>query len=318
MDFPLAELLNHANACLEDTSYLRYLRNVYVINKSDSTWSDDRFFLPMDFYNCLGLFENLPSIESIRTDIMEDDPNSKFEAKDKSSNISRISIHHSAVDSTYLARVIWSCKILKEFQNSIGGRASSEGGYCIFNPKTFIKAICRHKKTLEVLDVDVESQIHDLDIADEEHREELLNNYGSPFESSLENETVTFLESVWKYSGSLKEFVALKRLSLGIKYLVYFAIGISEKTNETKPKVKLVDCLPENLEYLCVRGYEKGENPEHDEQMNALMAFYQSGSSQLKEVKGFEKLIPHAEDVNDPDGDDHLLWSLEELGYETD
>lgn len=318
IDFPLAELLRQANASPENKPYLRNLRSVYLINKSDDRWSDSRFYLPMDFSGCLRLFDNLLSIESVRVDIMEEDPNGNLEFKKKGSNISKISIHHSSVDSLYLASLIWSCKVLREFQYSIGGRASIDGCSSTFNPKAFIKVLCTHKETLEILDVDVENEIYRFEIEDEEERDDQFNQDGGPFESSISDETCTFYKLIWTYGGSLKEFVALKRLSLGIDFLLYFAAGISGEPYKKRDKLDLVDCLPVGLKYLCVRGYEKGENKEHDEQMDALMAFYKSGSSQLQEVKGIDELIPNAEVIHDPDNDDHLLWSLEEIGYESD
>ncbi|KOS48628.1 hypothetical protein ACN38_g323 [Penicillium nordicum] len=318
IDFPLAQLLRRANASPENKPYLCHLRSVYVINKNDSTWSDGRFYLPMDFSGCLRLFDNLPSIESARVDIMKQDPNKRLEFKERCSNISKISIHHSSVDSLYLANLIWSCKFLKEFQYSIGGRESNDGSSPTFNPEAFINVLCAHKKTLEILDIDTENEIHTFEIVDEEERDYQFNQYGSPFESDISDETRTFYKLIWKYGGSLKEFMALKRLSLGIHFLLYFAAGVSGESYKKRETLDLVACLPNGLEYLCVRGYQKGESEEHDQQMDALITFYKSGSSQLRELKGIDELIPNAEVVHDPDNDDHLLWSLEELGYESD
>ncbi|KAJ6113908.1 hypothetical protein N7523_007225 [Penicillium sp. IBT 18751x] len=75
----------------------------------------------------------------------------------------------------------------------------------------------------------------------------------------------------------------------------------------------LAECLPVSLEYLCVRGYEREVNTEHDEQMDTLMALYKSGSSNLNEVVGYEELIPHSDHVK-PDDEDRL-WSLQERDY---
>ncbi|OQE34808.1 hypothetical protein PENCOP_c015G01691 [Penicillium coprophilum] len=317
-DFPLAELLRQANASPDDKPYLRNLRDVYLINRSGSSWEDDRFYLEMDLSGCLALFSNLLSIESVRVDIMKEDENETLKFKEKCSNISKISIRHSSVGSLYLMSLIWSCKILREFEYSIGGRASSDRGHSIFNPKAFIKALCPHRETLEVLNIDVEYQISIFEIADEEERDIWFNEYGSPNEPGLSDETSTFYKSIWTYDGSLKEFVALKRLSLGINFLLYFAAGVRGEPYKRREKMDLVGCLPAELEYLCVRGYQKGENKEHDDQMDALMAFYKSGSSQLKEIEGIDDVIPNAQDVQDPDDNAHLLWSLEEMEYESD
>ncbi|KXG50505.1 uncharacterized protein PGRI_069960 [Penicillium griseofulvum] len=317
-DFPLAELLRQANASPETKPCLRNLRSVYIINKNDDSWSDDRFYVPLDLSGCLSLFDNLLSIESVRVDVMEEDENGEREFKEKCSNISKISIHHSSVSSLYLATLIWSCKVLREFQYSIGGRASNDGGCPTFSPKVFIKVLCAHKETLEILDVDAENEIFDFGISDEDERDKRLNEIGSPFEHGIDDETSAFYKSIWAYRGSLKEFGALKRLSLGINFLLYLAAGVNGEPYKKKGKSNLVDCLPVGLEYLCVRGYQKGENEEHDEQMDALMVFYKSGKSRLEEVKGVDEVIHNAETVQDPDNDSHLLWSLNEIGYDSD
>jgi hypothetical protein len=316
--FPLAELLTEANSSPENKPYLRHLRGVYLINKSKDSWNDDeRFFVEMDFFSCLRLLDNLLSIESVKTDIVGKHQDTELDFKEKCSNISRISIHHSSIDSTSLAGLIWSCKVLREFQYSVGGRASRDKGMHIFNPKAFFKATCRHKGTLEILDVDVESQIHLFDIQDEEDKEYAINEYGSPFERDIDENVRTFLQLIWSHGGSLRDFVALKRLSLGINLLLYFAKGVGEQ-HEQKEKARLVNCLPDTLEYLCVRGYHKGENPEHDEHMDELLTLFKSGSSRLNEIKGIEETIPNAENVHNPDNDEHLLWSLKEPGDESE
>ncbi|KAJ5822563.1 hypothetical protein N7447_004903 [Penicillium robsamsonii] len=318
IDFPLAELFCQANANPENKPYLRNLHSVYIINKSDDSWSDGRFYQAMDLSGCLTLFNNLLSIESVRVDIMEENESGTLEFKEKCSNISKISIHHSSVGSLYLANLIWSCKVLREFQYSIGGRSSRDGGVPIFNPKAFIKVLYAHKDTLEILDVDTENHIDIFQIDDEEEREIQFNEHGGPDDNDISDDTAAFYELIWTYGGSLKEFVALKRLSLGINFLLYFAAGVSGEQHKKGEKWDLVECLPVGLEYLCVRGYQKGENEEHDEQMDALMLFYKSGSSQLKEIKGIDEVIPNAQEVQNPDNNAHLLWSLEDMGYESD
>lgn len=73
----------------------------------------------------------------------------------------------------------------------------------------------------------------------------------------------------------------------------------------------LVDCLPEGLEYLCIRGYERGRNPDVDAQVDRLLAAKETGVLNLKEVEGVEKCIPNAEHVEGPNNRDKL-WRLEE------
>jgi hypothetical protein len=52
-----------------------------------------------------------------------------------------------------------------------------------------------------------------------------------------------------------------------------------------------MDCLPDSLEYLSIRGYKKGANEAHDKEVAALMARFESGSLKLKEIKGLMRLF---------------------------
>lgn len=310
-DYPLAKFLRQVNSEPESKTYLQHLRDVYLINIKCIMESSKAYYQEMDFYGCCDLFDNLPSIESVSADLLEDvNESGKQDFVEKCSNISRISLHHSSVTSTYLARLIWSCKSLKEFQYSIGGRSSDEGGYAIFSFKLLLKVLCGYKDTLEILDIDCKTGMF---LLDEEEAGNRIQEDETPFEPDIPEERLMFLKAIWRHGGSLKEFGALKRLSLGIKYLLYLAKGVSGESDDKRDMVSLAECLPDSLEYLCVRGYERGVNSEHDEQMDALMALYRSGSSNLKEVRGIEKLIPHSDDVEPKDKD--RLWSLEERGY---
>jgi hypothetical protein len=320
--YPLVEFLRQTNVGPETKPYHQNLRKVYLINKTDSSWSDGRFFIEMDLFGCWSLFDQLPSIESIGADIVEEDDNGKG-TLDRPSNISRIAINHSHVASTTLVQLISSCRVLREFQYSIGGRASNDGGNPIVNPKAIIKSILGHKETLEILDLDVDGIVHLEGVAGDEdvyeRMEDYFDQYGSPFETDEDPAVLKILRSIWVHGGSLKDFGSLKKLSLGFKFLLYFARGISASgTVEKSETPMLVDCLPDSLEYLCIRGYEKGENEEFDRQVDALMAHFTSGLSNLKEVKGIMETIPNSENVDNPDGDHDLLWSLEEAGYESD
>ncbi|KAJ5505021.1 hypothetical protein N7463_007895 [Penicillium fimorum] len=116
--------------------------------------------------------------------------------------------------------------------------------------KAFIKVLYAHKKSLEILDVDTESRIYIFEIDDEEERDIQFKG--------ISDDITTFYKLIWTYGVSLEEFVALKRLSLEINFLLYFAAGVSGKEYKTGKKLELVEYLPAGLEYLCVRGYHKG------------------------------------------------------------
>lgn len=316
-EFPLVQLFHQANANPGGTSYLQRLRDVYLINTGKYVTDDGRFYVKMDMIACLDLFNRLPSIESVSIDALEEDEDhGKPGFEHKTSNISRVHINHSSLDTTYLLRVISSCKALRQFQYTIGGRASDDGGSCIFNPKAFIKGICEHKQTLETLDVDVERDIWEFHLSHPQAEPD-FERHGGPaeYEDDEDPETYQFMISIWERSGSLKDFAALKELSLGIHFLLYFAKGVSRIDRAKSEEVMLADSLPDSLEYLCIRGYHRGKNPDHDAQIDALMDRFKSGSLSLKEVRGVDGMIPNAEIVEDPDHNEELLWSLEDAGY---
>jgi hypothetical protein len=97
-----------------------------------------------------------------------------------------------------------------------------------------------------------------------------------------------------KNSGSLKGFAALKRLSLGIQTLLYFTTGVHEGISEKQKKVMFGEYLPDNLSYLCIRGYQRGNKSEWDAQMDALKAFHASGLSNFIETSGMYEWIPNS------------------------
>ncbi|KAJ5319904.1 hypothetical protein PENANT_c075G02328 [Penicillium antarcticum] len=329
VSYPLVEFLRQVKASPEAKPYFQNLRKVYLINKSDSTWSDGRFYVPMDFLACWELFDQLPSIESIGADLVVADENDKQALESRLSNISRIAINHSHINSNILVQCISSCRILRELQYSIGGRASSDGSSPTVNPKAIIKAILGHKDSLEILDLDVDSVTRLEGLAGDEYDYESmefeLDRDGSPFKEWVHPGVSESLRSIWMRQGSLKDFGTLKELSLGLEFLVYFARGVraseapvEEASMEDHEWPIVADCLPESLEYLCIRGYEKGVSEELDRQVDALMAYYESGSSNLKEIKGLVETIPNSDTVGSPDNNGELLWSLTEMGYESD
>ncbi|KNG85335.1 hypothetical protein ANOM_006285 [Aspergillus nomiae NRRL 13137] len=304
--FPLERLLRQVNSAPNDMPFLQNLRNFYVINNGEDSFGEDRFYVPMDFMGAMHLVHRLPSMEMVGTDILEEDENGAPRVEPRSSNISRIAIRHSALDIFYLANVISSCKVLREFRYSVGGRAISDGSTQSFNPKTFFFTILPHRETLEILDVDVEYYIGEFspEIVDAEELDELFEQHGGRRDAD-HVWTGTPSESLWTQSGSLREFCALKQLSIGVNTLMYYAQGVNLAKRQC---FNLVDSLPPNLESLLIRGYEKGECDMHDAQIDALVAWISSGSSSLTEVQGITECIPHAEDVGDPDDDEVPLW----------
>ncbi|KAF7137024.1 hypothetical protein CNMCM5793_006828 [Aspergillus hiratsukae] len=298
--------------------YLQNLRRVYMMNLG-TDYADTRLmYVDMDLIGCLAILRNLPSLEWIGTDVLAEDRYGKPSLEAKSSNVSCIAIHHSSVPTRYLTPVIRSCRVLKAFEYSIGGRATANDPPPIFNPKTFILSVLEHKATLEKLDVDVEAHIfHFIYLGPREFE---FDGYDARAQAQ-QYWTEPPPDSFWDQRGCLKDFVALKRLSIGVGFLLYFAAGVNND-NENRD-VPLVEYLPPNLEYLCIRGYEKGTGgtgahapirhqrwKHHDAQIDTLKALVESGSTSLKEIHGVDRCIPNAEDVEYPSEESDMLWRL--------
>lgn len=305
--YPLERFLHRANGDPDGRPYLQNLQKVYMMVDESGDCDDGRYYIHIEFIDCFRMFDRLPSIMAVGTDALTDDDQDEPTIEQGMSNLTKLQINHSSLNTHYLARAILSCKVLKELQYSIGGRAAREPQ--LMNHKTFTKAILRHKGTLESLDIDSGQDTF------------YLHRYGNSIEDELgfrledfdEGDIIVqLLSSFWGNSGSLKDFLSLKRLSMGIGLLLYLAIGVD---GEAKERTMLVDCLPSHLEYLRIRGYQRGEIEECDAQIDALMTAYQSGSTTLQEVRGVEEMIPHAEDVENPDEEKDLVWTLEGAGY---
>jgi hypothetical protein len=52
--------------------------------------------------------------------------------------------------------------------------------------------------------------------------------------------------------------------------------------------------------------------------VDALLAHYKSGKSNLKSLTGIEELIPNAVDLKEPIRPRNMRWTLEKIGYELD
>lgn len=330
-DYPLDRLLQRANADPSNVFYLQNLRRVYFIVDETCFFERGKNYLPIDFFHCTKLVNNLPSIESVGTDALCEEDYSGSRLEPGSSNISRLHLNHCALRMPYLAYLTLSCKELREFQYRIGGRRVAATVTVPFNPKGFIKAICPHKATLEILDIDAEHNMYYFDNYDiDDNYRWKIDDRAPNFEYDdyyhSDPELQSFAKSLWEYGGSLKEVRSLRRLSVGIEFLLYFAQGVpkerlsdryweNEATRDEYEDSMLPNELPESLEYLCVRGYEQGENAMHDAQIDALMAHCESGSTQIKEIVGIDECIPHSEDLFIQKPEEAYLWSLGKHGH---
>ncbi|KAL4901252.1 hypothetical protein BDW74DRAFT_160557 [Aspergillus multicolor] len=149
VQYPLNQLLRRVSADPTAVPYLQNLRECYILNEPESSLDDDRFYLPMEFFQAFTAIGGLPAIESVATDALEGDVNEEEGLELASSNISEIHIQHSSVSSAYLTSLICSCKTLKVLRFSVGGRATLDRSQPMFFHTTVMRALLFHKRTLE-------------------------------------------------------------------------------------------------------------------------------------------------------------------------
>ncbi|KAJ5726043.1 uncharacterized protein N7483_007400 [Penicillium malachiteum] len=298
-NFPLKAFLSQANKNSDILPYLQSLRRVYMIVDQAGELDEPGFYTHIEFLNCFDLFDKLPSIVSVGIDTLTDDQQDEPEIEQRQSDLTELCITHSNVSTHYIARAILACKVLKRFQYSVGGREELDVKY--FNKKTLVKALFTHKASLETLDIDAEIEgswwrqkdnpKHPLPQNDRDN-EDL-------FEDGDENDSYhDFLD----HSG--------KTLSVGSDLLFYLIKRDIQLSRERK-NVKLVDGLPDNLEFLCIRGYERGKFPSWDQEIDALIAAFNSGAINLTDIRGVDETIPPSAHVYRPDEQ----WTLDEIGY---
>lgn len=194
----------------------------------------------MNLFGCLSIIDRLPSIERVGIDGLGGEYETQGGAENKpwskpeSSNISRTAINHSSISTMCLARILCSCKVIREIQYSIGGRVVSDHSPN-FALKLFMQTTLGHKDTLQILNLNVAHEIFLFEEkASEDETEEVLETEGDDewgtetFARHLLAEDRTPPISMSKWSGSLKDLSTLKLLSLGVNLLMYLARGINK------------------------------------------------------------------------------------------
>ncbi|KAJ9623296.1 hypothetical protein H2203_006236 [Taxawa tesnikishii (nom. ined.)] len=313
----LGMVLRKNNHSLLKERYLQKLKHVKLLPTTEIILCDPREYTTTDFLGLVGLFNRLPSLESISIDgIQEDGKGSdRWLIAPHTSNVKSIHIGHSDLSSAMLASVIRLSTALEDFTFSTGGRAIY-GNHVIY-PKTLGKALLCQKHSLRRLDLDLDAKVY-------ARPGEWVDEDGMDPNDPLDLEAVDYMRDEWfllneanssgplftkdladtrEYGGtmgSFHDFTALTDLSIGVRLL----LGAGE---ESAP-FRLTDSLPPSLESLVLRGYRRGEMRQHDKQIDDFLRMKSKRFPFLREIKGIDSPIPNGEDVRDPDNNEGELW----------
>ena len=337
----LGEYLLKSNYGLIPQPVLQKLQSVEFIAGGD-IMDDERYYDTVEFLDDFRYFHRLPVITSVTMDGVAEYQSARDLFVPQTSNIRKIHIGHADMPSSLIGTIIRIPKRLEEFSLSLGGLWSIDGGHSEVFTKTVGKCLLEQKETLRVLDLDIDGDLLDYDPnlpgstygrnyeKEDGTHEEDIEQYDGDVREMYKNVDEYFRldrqisgSSLWttglpdtrKYGytiGSLHDFTALTRLSIGICALMgYRRTGKPPRCLAEQPPFRLIDALPPSLEYLCLYGYTKGEVPDVDEHVDELMEKRAERLPLLKEVRGVDEMVedvatafPNAEFSNDEDA----LW----------
>lgn len=323
----IGEYMMSSNYGLIPQPALQKLKSVehgYWANGYSGTYVSFQF---LDWFRC---FHRLPEIQSVTIAGVMDWQSDRKLFPPGVSNVTKLYINHSHIYGLMLGTIIRMHKGLQELLISLGGMNEAHGTMQSVYPKTLGKSLLTQKDTLRVLDLDMDEAYNEHigqdgvvveredDTADEFHDipgsegEVLAKEYDEWFDydEEISNDNPLWVEELPNTRpyhltiGSMHDFTALKRLSIGIIFFMgpnkrhytgpnsWTESSVPPFRLATAPPFRLVDALPPNLEYLCLRGYYKGENSDIDDHVNELLEKRTDRFPHLSEIQGIDIAVP--------------------------
>ncbi|KAF5634987.1 uncharacterized protein FTJAE_6514 [Fusarium tjaetaba] len=284
--------------------------------------SDERFYTACDILRSIQLIHRLPALESVAMDGMSDNQTDRQFFVPGTGNMKRLEITRCDISPSFLTVMISIPKELEEFKVSIGGLWTLDGADTSSEPFYIARALSAHRNSLRVLDLDIDVgagvNAVDRDVGRNYEEEDdgtdweikdQLDLYGRD-RLALDKKISTGnkMDSGKEYTptiGSLRDCPRLTHLSIGIAPLLgeylggYDQYGFKEPPYrlEKPAPFRLVDMLPPSLEYLCLYGYTRGENPDVDEHIDEFLAKRDDKLPNLKVVRGIDERVRDIKDV---------------------
>ncbi|PNP79360.1 hypothetical protein FNYG_07436 [Fusarium nygamai] len=317
---PVVDYMLKANYAQMKSPPLQKLKDVRFFA---GTQSDERFYSGFDILRFTQLIHRLPALESVAMDGMSDYQADHQFFVPGTGNMKRLRVTHCDISPSFLTVMISIPKALEEFKLSIGGLWTLDGADTSSEPFYIARALYAHRNSLRVLDLDVDvgagvnAVDWDVDRNFEEEEDDgtdweikdQLDLYGRD-RLALDKKISTGhkMDSGKEYTptiGSLHDFPNLTHLSIGIMPLLGEYLGGFDQYGFKKPPYRLeqpapfrlVDMLPPSLEYLCLYGYTRGENPDVDEHIDEFLAKRDDELPNLKVVEGIDERVRDIKDV---------------------
>ncbi|KAL4799500.1 hypothetical protein BDV19DRAFT_385269 [Aspergillus venezuelensis] len=303
LQFPLYRVIRNIHDAGTETKFLHMLDSIQFLNPKFTLEQ----YQTVDFVGCMELVQNLPSLKSISVEGMTRSATKSINLD--TCNSTNISIRTSIVSSKCLASVFFTTKDLREFTYTSGIWPPLSASIEYLNPRTLFQSLLRHRSTLQRLDLGCDTQIVDL-VADIDGITTDLSCWPSEEDnpSFAEDANAAVLRSTWEQTGSLADFTALNHLTIGIECLVLFAMGMffgSHVDSNRDGHGRIVDALPVNLEYLCLRGRGWNVPFECGISLDRLLWDVRKHRPGIR-VEGLQLWVPHvAHGVGDEEWSDH-------------
>jgi hypothetical protein len=262
-------------------------------------------------------FSQLPEFKELVTDAVEEYQVESLPVGPGSSNVDKIQITHSDVETETMVTILKAPRALREFTLWLGGMYNRDGSSSHVVSKEIGEALALQKETLEKLDLDLSigldsrSPWPDLKEGQKPWPESLADPNDVTGDEEYEDEDeeedngadkprrILYYGPPGTTLGSLADFHTLNHLSIdpgtlltpterGVNYM---------RPLKSKPARRLIDLLPPNIESLCLYGYVKGKTRLMDKQVAELMEKKGERLPKLKEVRGVEETVPGMHDL---------------------
>lgn len=324
---PIREYLIKSNYGLLSQPGLQNLRNVVRIDGTVCGDMDNNFVV-IEVLEYIQYFHRLPAIESFAMDGVQELEPERTVFVPWTSNMKKIHIGHSAFYAHTFDTILSIPKALEELEISVGGLFFYHGDDVFFHPSRMGRALEAHKKTLRVLDLDIDCGFQFIEPKLWE-RDDLINYWGYDWEwfnysksvygdeyfqmdADISSGPVKVLkpneDRPGTTIGSFHNFYSLTHLSISIKAILGYTDPWEPPYELYRPPPShLIDVLPLSLEYLCIYGYILGANPYFDYQIDELMKHRAKRLPNLKEVLGVDVTVLGASGTYS-DWPDDVFW----------
>ncbi|KAI0816135.1 hypothetical protein GGR55DRAFT_685794 [Xylaria sp. FL0064] len=267
----IEDILRRNNYGLLPSQYLQKLRDVTLLPTDNFILGDERFYVNMDILAMLWLFHRLPAIESLSVDAVG-----------------------APFDAGYISHFPPATSNLKRIYVGHSMHGTDVIGTLIGVPKR-----------LEEFTFTIGG------------RASSDGGHALTFAETIGKALYSHKSSIRKLDLDIDEHIIGKEPSydedededdIGIKVLLG---ETSRDSNGEDAPFRLAEALPKSLEYLLIRGYERGKVARHDAQIDEFLASRRDRFPALKEVHGIDEMIPSAVSILSPDKNYDQLWQPE-------